>query len=146
MLCVAEIGMLVWGIITLVKGKFKLSSRKVAVGGPAYFIGVLLILPLPVAFVIGFAIGAAQAAGGGDVNLQDPGQVLMYAGIELAVVLGLFLLALLVYAATAKDPSTLQAPGQYPYPYGPNAPPGSMQDPGNPYSPPRNDPNSPRQF
>jgi hypothetical protein len=142
MLCAAEIGMLVFGIITLVKGRFKLSRRKVVVGGPAYLIGVLLILPLPIALVIGIALGTSQAASGGAVNLSDTNQMLKYAGIEFAVVICLLLTAIVVAAVTGKDPATLEGPGQYPY--SPNAPRGPGQDPGNPYSPPRNDPNSPR--
>lgn len=48
MCCLVEIGMFVFGIVTLVKGRFQLSRTKVVVGAPAYVIGAILTAVLPV--------------------------------------------------------------------------------------------------
>jgi hypothetical protein len=52
-----EIGMLVFGIVTLVKGRITLSGAKVVTGAPAYVIGGLLTATLPMALVIGVGLG-----------------------------------------------------------------------------------------
>jgi len=63
-----QIAMLIFGIITLVRGKFYVSKTKAAVGGPAYLAGIVLLLPLPIAFTGGFIYGAMMAAEGREVD------------------------------------------------------------------------------
>jgi len=63
-----EIGMLIFGIVTLVRGKFYVSKTKAAVGGPAYLAGIVLLLPLPIAFTGGFVYGAMLAAEGREID------------------------------------------------------------------------------
>lgn len=48
-----EIVMLIFGIITLIRGRFLLFRTKEVRGWPARAIGVILILPMPASFSIG---------------------------------------------------------------------------------------------
>jgi hypothetical protein len=59
-----EIGMLVVGLIALCTGKLTLSKKRVVTGGWARGIGVVLLMPLPLAFLAGVAIGFLRATGG----------------------------------------------------------------------------------
>jgi hypothetical protein len=52
MLCVFEVLSLVYGIMTLVRGKFALGKTKEVRGAPAYVIGVVLLATIPVAVVL----------------------------------------------------------------------------------------------
>jgi hypothetical protein len=55
MLCILEILCLVYGIITLAKGKFPVGKTREVRGAPAYFIGVILLSIIPVgigAFIV----------------------------------------------------------------------------------------------
>jgi hypothetical protein len=55
MLCILEILCLVYGIITLAKGKFPVGKTREVRGAPAYLIGVILLAIIPVgigAFII----------------------------------------------------------------------------------------------
>lgn len=76
MLCIVEIACLVFGIIILSKGVVSLSSTKEVRGGPAYIIGLLLVLVFPLAFGIGFVVGIQMAA-----NNQAP-----QAGLDLSLI------------------------------------------------------------
>lgn len=58
MILILEIIMLIFGIITLCKGKIQFSNRRVTDGPAAYVTGVFLILPLPLAFMVGLVLGA----------------------------------------------------------------------------------------
>src|SRR5262245_17492016 len=49
-----EIGLAVLGILLLSLGKFRLSPTRVVRGWPARLLGVVALLPFPVAFVLGF--------------------------------------------------------------------------------------------
>ncbi|MCI0459512.1 MAG: hypothetical protein L0Z62_21385 [Gemmataceae bacterium] len=50
--------MLIFGILTLVQGKFMLTRTRVVQGPPAYVIGAMLIAPLPLSFLAGMLLGA----------------------------------------------------------------------------------------
>jgi hypothetical protein len=52
-----EVGALIFGVIAVTRGEFSLTRNKVVRGVPARVVGILLILVLPVALLIG--IGAA---------------------------------------------------------------------------------------
>ena len=53
----AEIGLLIYGIYSLATGKYSLSKGKVLTGGKARLLGVLCMLPLPLAFIAGVLLG-----------------------------------------------------------------------------------------
>ena len=57
MCCIAEIAMVIMGIVTLVKGSFMVSRTRVVRGAPAYVIGAILVAVLPTALVVGFLVG-----------------------------------------------------------------------------------------
>jgi hypothetical protein len=105
--CIAEIAMLVFGIIFLVRGKINLSRDKVVEGAMARLIGVILILPLPLAFLVGVMIGISKgmeaAKRGGQVQL-DPDTQMAIAITELAIIFGCLILALILMFATARPP------------------------------------------
>jgi hypothetical protein len=57
-----EIIILIFGIITLIRGHFLLTRVKEVRGWPARIIGVLLILPFPLSFLVGLVLGATFVA------------------------------------------------------------------------------------
>jgi hypothetical protein len=100
MCCIAEIAMMVFGIMTLVKGKFSLSRNQVIVGAPAYAIGGILTATLPVVFAIGIVIGIAHVAKNGNQPL-DPSE---YAYLDLIIVpVVLLIVAMIAWAAPKRD-------------------------------------------
>jgi hypothetical protein len=54
---IAQIALLVWGIIVMVRGQIAFSNTKVVRGGSARLVGALIILPLPLSVAIVFAYG-----------------------------------------------------------------------------------------
>jgi hypothetical protein len=77
--------LLVFGILTLAQGKFLLTRGRVVKGGPAYAIGVLLLLPLPLSFLAGLALGAILAARGEPVNTRQIENIAAFIGIGILV-------------------------------------------------------------
>lgn len=129
MICIVEIAMLVMGIIACVKGEVKLSRRKVVSGPAARILGVIMMLPLPVAFMVGMVLGFQAAARG------EAGPDMATAVIAELVVVGVVVVTAVVFAmATAKDPTKMP-----PRPVGGTAD-GNVNfpppDPNNPYSSP----------
>ena len=53
----AEIGLLIYGIYSLATGKYSLNKGKVLTGGKARLLGILCMLPLPLAFIAGVLLG-----------------------------------------------------------------------------------------
>jgi hypothetical protein len=53
----AEIGLLVFAIFTLVRGKLVLTKNRIVTGVPARLLALIGFLPLPLSLVLGFAIG-----------------------------------------------------------------------------------------
>jgi hypothetical protein len=91
---VFEIGLIIFGILVLARGRFKLSTSKIVSGGPAYFIGILLLMTLPVLFIALVAMVLILALQGHDpeqLNLDEPALVLLF-----FVSLGLLLPSLIV--------------------------------------------------
>ena len=66
---IAEIASLIFGIITLATGKFRLSRNKVVYGTPARVVGLLLVLILPCALGLAIFVAAILVAQG---QLPDP--------------------------------------------------------------------------
>lgn len=126
--------MFVFGIITLVKGRFQLSRTKVVVGAPAYIIGAILTAVLPMVLLIGIVVGAVLfARTGQQPNAQ---QRMAYSGIDLAVVALALASSMAIAFATAKEPKRKQMPISFGPPM---PPPGASADPNNPYAAPQAD-------
>jgi hypothetical protein len=66
-----EIIMLIFGIIALIRGRFLLTRVKEVRGWPARIIGVLLILPFPLGFLLGMVLGAIFLAMGKEIGGKD---------------------------------------------------------------------------
>jgi hypothetical protein len=97
MCCIPELAMLVFGVFTLVNGSFRLSQEKVVWGVPARIMGVLLLVPMPLEFVIFFTTVLVYAFQG---KQPDPENMRWFvftnAGIVLAtcgLILGIGLAA-----------------------------------------------------
>jgi hypothetical protein len=60
MLCILEVGLFVFGIVTLVKGEFQVSGDRVVTGLPAYMIGLIMMATLPMILVTAIVIGIVQ--------------------------------------------------------------------------------------
>ncbi len=67
--CIAELACMIFGIIALVKGEFKLSANRVVRSGPARIIGALLLIP----FVIGVG-GEVLIGGAAGLNAAQQGK------------------------------------------------------------------------
>jgi hypothetical protein len=92
--------LLVVGVIVLVKGEVKLTRTRVARGGPAYVVGALLALPLPLAFGIGLVYGVMMGARNQPI---DPKALqAKFAPIELGIDIACLLGAVIIAAVTAK--------------------------------------------
>jgi hypothetical protein len=103
-----EIGMLIAGIITLAKGKFTLTKSRVVQGGAARLAGVVMVLPLPLAFAVGFVIGFDRGVHGKPVDLKELQGTL--AVVELSIVAVCFLVALGIGLVCAQPPSVIRSP------------------------------------
>lgn len=60
----AEIGLLIMGLIAIVTGRLPVGPGRVVRGAPARYLGVVALLPFPVAFGIGFGLGYILALQG----------------------------------------------------------------------------------
>jgi hypothetical protein len=65
-----EIGLAVFGFVTLIRGKMVLSATKVVEGVPAYLLGLLAICPLPIVIVGGFTYGVMKGMEGKQDEIQ----------------------------------------------------------------------------
>jgi hypothetical protein len=101
MCLIAEISMLIFGIVVLVQGKFSLTPKKVVYGVPARIIGGICMFPLPLAFLIGFTIGLGKAVQGQQFGAKD---ATMLAPIEAGLIVLVLLVALVIALATAEPP------------------------------------------
>jgi len=116
-----EIGLLIAGIIALATGKMKLSKTKAAVGAPARIAGIIAILPLPLSFMVGVAIGAASVAQGRSVD-----DIKWTAtAIEIAILLACLTASLIIAYAKAQpiEPPSPPRPAQPPQQTPPLPPP-----------------------
>lgn len=95
MICGLEIAMLVMGILALVQGKVQLGQGYGLAGAPAYLAGVVMLLPIPAAFVFIVVLNANYASKG--YAEIPPGD----AWIPIAGEAAIAVLALLVVAGIA---------------------------------------------
>jgi len=104
MCCIAEIASLVFGIITLATGKFRLTRNKVVYGAPARIVGGLLVAPLPVALAVGMLYGIVIVAGkgGGQTDILHPPTAMVIA--EVMIFLVFFSAAMIVAMVNAGPP------------------------------------------
>jgi hypothetical protein len=73
--CLAELGIMVFGIVVLATGKVKISSDRVVQGAPARVIGAILLLPLILGvggeFLLGIILGVQQARTGQPITAAE---------------------------------------------------------------------------
>ena len=81
----------VYGLITVIMGKFWLGKGKVVTGTPARIAGGCLLAVFPVQFVLGFAMGMAGLTSSGAVW-----------GMSLATLIGGFVAAFMIAGKAAK--------------------------------------------
>jgi hypothetical protein len=87
-----EIGMLAVGLYALVTGKFPVTRNRAVYGAGARFLGLLSLMPLPLAFFAGVVVGTYQVVNGRSPT--DPSLRWTLIAIEAGVVV---LCALVVY-------------------------------------------------
>jgi hypothetical protein len=91
--------MLIFGIVALAKGSFSLTRGRVVKGIPARMVGLLLVLPFPISFGAGLALGVyAVSTGMPEQQVHDIANVL---GVVIAFG---FLIAALVTAFVFATP------------------------------------------
>jgi hypothetical protein len=95
-----EIVMLIFGIIALVRGRFLLTRAKEVRGLPARLIGVVLLLPWPVALLAGMVLGAIFLAQGKPIDSKDFQLAAQLLGVAIVVLC--LLSAIGIAIATAK--------------------------------------------
>jgi hypothetical protein len=102
MLCVLEIMSVIYGIMTLVRGRFSFGKTKEVRGAPAYVIGVVLLATIPVA-VFAAVILNFDAIVKGDENAFQWGRVDWRAWMgDVIGVVGCWGTALVIAAAKAE--------------------------------------------
>ncbi len=100
MILLLEIALLIWGIGTLIKGRFGVGSNRVVRGIPARVVGVFLLAPLPLALATGFTLGFIWAIQG---RQPDDDEIQATAVIaELSILFGCVVVALLIAYWTAR--------------------------------------------
>lgn len=141
MCCILEIGLFILGITALTSGKLKLSSDKVVDGTTGRLLGLVAMIPFPLALLMGLGLFAYTVSKAGQPNQEDPLPVVITV-VEVVVDLTV---ALVVFGTTlvmGKPENVYPNPysTQYPNPYG-NAPP--MPPSNNPYQTPNQGPFDP---
>ena len=122
MLCIVEIAMSVWGIVTLVKGRISLSKGKEITGTGAYLIGGLLAATLPVIFAIGIVYGIIRGMQGQtDIPI---GTIFVDIGVVALIGIGCAILASVYGGENASNPAPIESNDSQP----------RQRDPNNPYS------------
>ncbi len=81
----AEIGLLIFGIYALVRGRLKVTNNRIVRGVAARLLGIVAMLPVPLALLIGFVMGMEAAARG---RPMDDAFKLSLTLIELGLVAG----------------------------------------------------------
>ena len=88
MILLLELALFTFGIVVLALGKLQFSPNKVVEGLPARLLGIVAMIPMPLAFVIGFIIGFREGLRGGDPQQFAQKFGPMLAVVELALVVG----------------------------------------------------------
>ncbi len=85
MIVVAEIALFILGLCALVTGKLKVGKDRIVSGAAARWLGLVGMLPMPLAFCIGAFLGAQMAARG--LDPLDRGNYWSYTVVEGGTVL-----------------------------------------------------------
>lgn len=85
MVFIAEIGMFIWGVVCLVTGKLTLSTSSTVQGAPARWLGLLGLLPLTLAVMVGLVVGVYFGLQQQQHRIQELN--LVFALIEVAALL-----------------------------------------------------------
>jgi hypothetical protein len=101
---IAEICALIGGIIAVVTGKFTLTRNKVVRGAPARIVGVLLMVPLPVAIFFSIVVLGALLVRGGFDPTNPTNVPIGLRLIEPAIFVIFFTAALIIAAVHAEPP------------------------------------------
>lgn len=126
-----QLALAIWGIYVLYTGKLKVTNNKQVVGTAARLLGLVMLAPFPLAFMIGISIGIWAGANGKDL---DDFQVPLLA-VDVALVLCTALGVIGIAHAIGKPPGDELRP---PPPWTmPPMPPSAPADPNNPYHPPQ---------
>jgi hypothetical protein len=104
MILVLEIGLAIYGIVALIKGRFSVSKTKAVSGLPARLLGLVCLTPLPLAVVAIMVYTAAST------DVTNPQQVEQWVQnnkmsitlVEAGVVIGVTILIFVVAALLAK--------------------------------------------
>jgi hypothetical protein len=103
MLLLLELGLTIFGIVALIRGKMTLTKKRVVEGTPARLLGILALIPLPLTIIFVLLFGVNKFLQGGTEIDQKEGVLLM--GMELFLFLGGFVLVYSIGFAVATDPS-----------------------------------------
>lgn len=105
MICGLQIGLAIFGLIALIRGKMTISKSKVIVGTPARLIGLLALVPIPLTLGVGMLIGIAKVAEGGNPEkiAEDNRGLLM--GVEIGIVIVTAILVFGLGAALGVSPA-----------------------------------------
>lgn len=108
MICGLQIGLAIFGLIALIRGKMTISKTKVVVGAPARLIGLLALVPIPLTLGVGMLIGIAKVAEGGNPEkiAEDNRGLLM--GVEIGIVIVTAILVFGLGAALGVSPSEVE--------------------------------------
>src|SRR5437899_1842573 len=82
---IMEISLLCLGVRAIATGKFRLSTDRVVYGGAARVLGLIAMMPMPLAFCAGFAVGFVRGYQG--QTLTDPSVRLTLTAIEAGAVI-----------------------------------------------------------
>lgn len=103
------IGLIVAGIIGLVKGRLNISKKKAVQGGAARILGVALLTPLPLGFLAATVYTITQV----DPNRPDQAQqwaqnnnttiTLIWAGVEIGLAVLIIIIAALIATPITDD-------------------------------------------
>jgi uncharacterized membrane protein YeaQ/YmgE (transglycosylase-associated protein family) len=90
----AEIGLLVFGLITLIRGQFNMGKDKKIVGPKARLLGIICLAPLLLSMIVGLLIGFSnpEAVAGGQLK-----------GITTGIEIGILIGALIILTLLSKN-------------------------------------------
>ncbi len=99
-MCCFEIGLVLWGLTILITGRVTFTKTRIVEGRAARLIGVVLMLPAPLAFGLGVLIGLIYQLEGKRIPDDLPIGFIL---VEFVLVLVCLLTALGIFLANAKE-------------------------------------------